>query len=415
MIWFGPSFSRSRSSWDGPGSQEAVAAFAPNLAEPLRVNDLGARIARLGLGLFSDDPYQTPTRNETRACGMDLELQRLVETQRPTDRSLVDRIDPRLLTALGAGCISFSSILMKLAETSAPTAGVFRCLLALPILLPLALAERRRLGRQGPRRQLVYVLAGVFLGVDLVLWGLCIGTLGAGIATVLVNVQVVIIPLLALMAYGERLTRRFALVVPVMLAGVALSAGVAGGVDAFAGSGSPWIGAMLGVSAGVASAGFLFLLRGRGRDAPIYRVHRVQPILAATVGATLACLVLGPFAGGVDLTPGWPAIGWLAALALSGQVCGALLIGMALPRLRSNVGAALLLLAPVLAILFGIVLLAERPSGWQLLGCAIVIATVWLVSGSRTEPTPSAPGLPHNRCAVVVALPLAATSLRPRR
>lgn len=294
------------------------------------------------------------------------------------DATLTYRVDARLLLVAGAACISFSAILMKLSGTSPATAGLFRCLLALPALVPLALLERRRVGTRPWRRQLVDVAAGGLLGVDLLLWGLCIEHLGAGIATVLVNVQVVIVPLLALVVHRERPPLRFAFLVPVMLFGVGLAAGaVSGGADG--GTASLW-GGLLGVAAGAAYAGYLFLLRGGGTDG---QQHRAQPVLAATVGAGIACTVLSPLASGIDLTPGWAAFGWLLALALSGQVCGWLLITSGLPRLRSNVGATLLLLQPVLAVLFGMVLLAERPTGWQLVGCAVVIAGVWLTSVHR--------------------------------
>lgn len=297
-------------------------------------------------------------------------------SRRRAQTALLDRVDARLLVASGAACISVSAILMKLSETSAPTAGFYRCLLALPLLLPIALAERHRWSARPWRRQGIDVIAGVLLGIDIVLWGLAIGRLGAGIATVVVNIQVVIVPLLALLVYRERVPKRFVLVVPLMLGGVALAAGAVGS-EAAATEGSPWWGAVFAIAAGAAYAGYLFLLRGRGTGGT---THRAQPVLAATVGAALASVALGPVAGGVDLTPGWSALGWLALLAVSGQVCGWLLISAGLPRLQSNVGAALLLLQPVLAVVFAIGLVGERPTGWQLLGCVVVIGGVWVTS-----------------------------------
>lgn len=298
---------------------------------------------------------------------------------RPVDAALSRRIDARLLVVAGAACISFSAILMKSSGTSPATAGLFRCLLALPALVPLALLESRRLGRRPWRRQLVDVGAGVLLGVDLLLWGLCIEHVGAGIATVLVNVQVVLVPLLALVVHRERPPLRFAFLVPVMLFGVGLASGAIGAGEGAQGSAALW-GALLGVSAGAAYAGYLFLLRGGGDEGVR---HQAQPVLAATVGAAIASAAFSPFASGIDLTPGWAAFGWLLALAFSGQVCGWLLITAGLPRLRSNVGATLLLLQPVLAVLLGMVLLAERPTAVQLVGCGVVIVGVWLTSARR--------------------------------
>ncbi|MFE6779895.1 DMT family transporter [Streptomyces sp. NPDC057702] len=293
--------------------------------------------------------------------------------------------DPRLLAVAGAGCISVSAILVRLAETSPTTAAFFRCALALPLLLPLALRERRRLGPRPARHTGVDLAAGLFLGADLVLWGASIPELGAGIATVVVNVQVVIVPLLALLLFRERLSRRFALTVPVMLAGVALAGGV---VETQGAPGDPVRGVLAGLGAGVAYAGYLFLLRGRGT--PTGPRHRFVPATLATVAAGALPLVVGLLRRDLDLTPGLPALGWLATLAVTGQFLGWLLIGAALPRLPARVGGSILLGQPVLTVLLGMALLDERLSGWQTAGCVIVVLAVWDTTRTR-RPTPAPP------------------------
>ncbi|MFD4998851.1 DMT family transporter [Streptomyces buecherae] len=294
--------------------------------------------------------------------------------------------NPRLLAVAGAACISVSAMLVRLSATSPETAAFFRCALALPLLLPLALRERRRLGPRPARHAGIDLLAGVLLGADLVLWGASIPELGAGIATVIVNVQVVIVPLLALLLFGERLSRRFALTVPVMLAGVALAGGVA---EAPGTAGDPVRGVLAGLGAGVAYAGYLFLLRGRGAAAgPRYRF---LPVTLATVTAGALPLLVGLVRQDLDLTPGWPAFGWLATLAVTGQFLGWLLIGAALPRLPAKEGGSILLVQPVLAVLLGMALLGERLSGWQVAGCVIVVLAVWDTTRARqpaAEPAP---------------------------
>ncbi|TDD85762.1 DMT family transporter [Actinomadura darangshiensis] len=277
-------------------------------------------------------------------------------------------MDPRLLVIAGAAFISVSAILFRLSGVSAGTAAFFRCALALPVLVPLARWERHR---AGPRRRAgVDVAAGLLLGVDLVLWGASIDRVGAGIGTVLVNVQVVVVPLLAFAVLRERPSRAFVPAVPVMLGGVALAGGLAG----HGGGPDPVLGMLFGAGAGVAYGGYLFLTRvaGRGQE------HRAQPVLLSTLGAGAASVAVGVPWQGVDFTPGWPALGWLAALAMTGQVCGWMLIGAALPRLRADAAGTLLLLQPVLAVVFGAALLGERPGPAQLAGCGLVIAAAWL-------------------------------------
>ncbi|WP_433323763.1 DMT family transporter [Spirillospora sp. CA-294931] len=276
----------------------------------------------------------------------------------------MERIDPRLLAIAGAAFLSLSAIFVRVSGVEAGTAAFYRCLLALPILIPLALREKG-----GRRRPGLDLLAGAFLGLDLVFWGEAINRVGAGMATVLVNVQVVVLPLLALIVFRERPGRRFALALPLMLVGVAFAGARTLGADSLAGI-------AYGAGAGVLYAGYLFLTRVNGRD----QDHRFRPLLLATVAAG----AMSGLAGEVDVTPGWPALGWLAALAMSGQVCGWLLIGAALPRMRTETGGTLLLLQPILAVLLGAALLAERPTLLQLGGCALVIVAVWVTTRSTS-------------------------------
>lgn len=290
----------------------------------------------------------------------------------PTLRS-TRRLDPRLLAALGGFCISLSSVFIKVSHVSGSTSAFWRCLLALPVLLLLAGRERRKPGR---RRVLLPLLAGAGLGLDFVLWGEAIPRVGAGIATVLLAVQVVIVPLLAFAFLAERPSKRFYAAVPVLLGGIVLAGG-------FAGTGSfgpdPVTGAVAALLAGAGYAGYLFLIRlsgGAGTQA--------HSLVLATVSAGVVAVALGVPTGTLDLTPGWPAFGWLVALAVVGQLVGWLLISAALPRMSATTGATLMLLQPVGAVLLGIGLLGETPGWAQLVGCAGVVAAVCFAGSGRS-------------------------------
>src|SRR5215475_10625176 len=71
------------------------------------------------------------------------------------------------------------------------------CFLALPLLIALAVVERRRRGPRRPAAHLGAAAAGAFLAVDLVLWNHTIADVGAGVATVLGNLQVLFVALAA--------------------------------------------------------------------------------------------------------------------------------------------------------------------------------------------------------------------------
>jgi drug/metabolite transporter (DMT)-like permease len=84
--------------------------------------------------------------------------------------------------------------------------------------------------------------------------------------------------------------------------------------------------------------------------------------------------------GDFEAMPTLPMHGWLIALALTAQVAGQVLIAVALPRLPAVATSIILLIQPVLATVFGMLILAEAPSSPQLVGVALVIGGVLLGS-----------------------------------
>ncbi|MGH2427493.1 MAG: DMT family transporter [Candidatus Limnocylindria bacterium] len=274
---------------------------------------------------------------------------------------------PVLAAVLGALTIAFSAIFVRLADVSPATAAIFRCAYALPALGLLAWLERRRYGPRAPGQARLAWIAGVFFAADLVLWHHAIEQVGAGLATVLGNTQVVIVPIAAWMLLGERPGWRGAVSVPIVLLGVTLISGVVGG-GAY--GDDPVLGVIFGVGTGIAYAGFLLVLRRGNADDR----RPAGPLFDATLSAALASLLIGLPLGEVNLVPSWPAHGWLVLLALSVQVAGWLLISISLPRLPAAITSVVLTVQPVGSVLLGIWLLAEAPSPFQLLGVVAILA-----------------------------------------
>jgi drug/metabolite transporter (DMT)-like permease len=124
------------------------------------------------------------------------------------ERILSTERNVRLAAVLGAATIAFSSILVRLSHASPSTAAIFRCAYALPVLGLMAWLEERRLGRRDWRDRRIAVAAGFFFAADLLLWHNSIKYVGAGLATVLANIQIVLVPLVAWMVLSERPGRR---------------------------------------------------------------------------------------------------------------------------------------------------------------------------------------------------------------
>ena len=289
-------------------------------------------------------------------------------------RRLYER--PILAALTGAVAISFSGILYRVAHVSPSTGAVFRCLYAVPPLLLLAKLEDRRYGPRPLKQRGLAWLAGVLFAVDLIAWHQGIEEVGAGLATVLGNLQVVLVGLLAWAILRERPSNRSLAAIPVALVGVILISGV---LEQGAYGRNPGLGVAFGILTAVSYAGFLLLLRQSNRDLR----RPAGPLFDATLVAGLTCIPIGLVIGNLDWTPGWPAQGYLLLLALSSQVLGWLLISITLPRLPAALTSVLLTFQPVLTVLFAWAILDESPSALQLGGVALVLCGLLIVSTGR--------------------------------
>jgi drug/metabolite transporter (DMT)-like permease len=271
--------------------------------------------------------------------------------------------------------IAFSGILYRYADVSPSTGAFFRCAYAIPPLLMLAWWEDRRLGRR-PRMRAWAWLAGAFFAADLIMWHRSIEYVGAGLATVLGNTQVVLVGVLAWLIYRERPAAPLLLAIPVAMGGIVLISGV---LEDGAYGDDPLRGVLYGVLTGVAYTGFLLTLRHGSRD-----LRRVAgPLCDATVASALLTIPVGLVIGDLDFLPSASAQGWLIVLALSSQVLGWLLITVSLPRLPAVLTSVLLTLQPVLSVLFAGLLLGESPSSLQLAGVAAILFGLLLASAAR--------------------------------
>ncbi len=289
---------------------------------------------------------------------------------------------PSVAATLGALCIAFSAVLFRLADVSPATGAFHRCAWAVPPLLLAARLEDRALGPRSRRDRLLAVAAGLFFCVDLVLWHHAIEDVGAGLATVLGNVQVVLVALVAWLLLGERPGARTLVSIPVVFTGVVLVSGVVGGGAYGA---DPARGAVYGFLTGIAYTGFLLTLRrasGTRRAA--------GPLADATAVAALATLVYGSAAGDLDLWPGARALAWLVLLALTSQVLGWLLISYSLPRVPAALTSVFLTAQPIGSVVLAAAILGESPSAVQLAGAATILAGLVAVSTGRRarEPAP---------------------------
>jgi drug/metabolite transporter (DMT)-like permease len=281
-----------------------------------------------------------------------------------------------LIALAGALTIAFSAILVRQAGVHPATAAVYRCAYAVPVLGLLAWREQRLYGPRARGQQRLALVAGLFFAADLIFWHQAIADVGAGLATVLGNLQVVIVPFVAWAVLSEAPGRRILAALPLTLTGVVL---ISGALEDGAYGAHPARGVLFGALTGVAYAGFILILRHGNEDLR----RPAGPLFDATWVAALTSLAVALLLGVDDLAPAWPSAGWLLALALSSQVLGWLLISVSLPRLPAALTSTILTIQPVGSVVLGVVLLGEDPSLLQLCGALSILAGLISVATQR--------------------------------
>ena len=284
---------------------------------------------------------------------------------------------PRVVALAGATVISFSAILYRLSDADPITGGFFRMVYAVPALGLIWAVNKRRDTRPARARWLA-IGSGVMLGFDVWSWQLSIDEIGAGLATLVANSQVILVPIATWALFRERPGPRAFVAMPVVVGGLALVTGL--GSEGTFGT-RPVFGVLLGVAAACFYTGFLVGFRRASRAlAPA-----AGPLLDATMGAAATLGAIGLISGDLVLVPSWPSHGWLLLLACGAQVTGWLGIGYALPRLPATVTSFVILLQPTLTLFWGRAIFDERASAIQLTGVALVIAGITWVALERDD------------------------------
>jgi drug/metabolite transporter (DMT)-like permease len=276
---------------------------------------------------------------------------------------------PRLAALIGAMCIAFSGIFYRYAEVTPSTATVFRCLYGLPVLALVGWYEHRRFGALPSRAVWLAILAGVFFAGDLLSWHHAVDAVGAGLATVLGNLQVLVVGLVAWLLFKERMARPALIALPIVLVGVVLISGVIG-TGAY--GANPPLGVTLGIFTALSYAGYLLVIRRGSSDLR----RPAGPVAIATASTAVCSVVVGALLGELDPVPAWPSHFWLVLVGITSQSIGYLIISISLPRLPAALTSIILLAQPVATVVLARFLLDEAPSLEQLVGVGLVVGGI---------------------------------------
>ena len=274
--------------------------------------------------------------------------------------------------AVGILVISFSPVLVQVSEVGPSATAVYRMLFALPALTAWMVLERGPehvpLCKLKMRDWGLLALAGLLFTGDLVAWHSAIRMSGVANATFLAHLSTPIISLGAWVLFRERLTWGFMVGLVLALAGTALIMGA----SILEPSGN-----LLGDGLGLLTAFFygtyLLVIKQLRDSLPSGLIMAVSSAFSL-IGLLVAALVMGEGLLPVTLL-GW---GTLVAIGLLIHSGGQGLITVAFRHLSASFASVALLATPVLAALFGWLLLGETLTLLQSLGCAAVLAGIAL-------------------------------------
>ena len=314
---------------------------------------------------------------------------------------------------IGTACLAFTAIWVKGANFEPATSVVLRCWLPIIIFVPFAWREYKKKGGINKAGFFWSAVAGFILGIDFTAWNYSIFFVGAGIASVLLNLQVIILPVLAFVIDRERIPKSYWFILPIMSVGIVAVGGVFDmllpGYEAAAGPAEVWgvptavMGTLAGLTSGVCYGVYLYT----SRKATVVNPGKyVQPIAIVSVFQGFAPIIWMFIRGeGFNFTQGVmidgqlpvenpeamagdpiTAMNWvnMIALAVLGQFIAWTFVQIGSANMNATVSGGLLLLSPVSTIFIAAVIYAEIPTLLQVAGVILVLGAVGYQNGLHT-------------------------------
>lgn len=324
-----------------------------------------------------------------------------------------------VILLIGTMFLAGTPLWVKGSNMDPATQAFLRVFIGVLLLLPFGIIEMRKKMKL-PKQGVIYSLvAGLFLGVDFTNWNFSIFLIGSGVAAILLNLQVVIVPMLSAVFDKYKLPKSFIVILPLMIIGVLFTGGVfepaaeTVGPDSVSGIKTSVLGTLCGLTSGICYSFYLYFSRKAGITAPrndLYVQPMMYTMIAQCVAPTLTMLVGNGFniSTGVMVTD--PATGqmvlpdlpddvglfdavaqgdpinggnWvhLISLIVLGQAMAWTFVQMGSVWLEPVLSAGILLLSPVTSVIIAWPLFGEIPSVLQWIGVVIILGCVMYQNG----------------------------------
>ena len=321
-----------------------------------------------------------------------------------------------IILLLGIVALAFSAPFTKLSNFNPETAVILRCGIGVIVMLPFVIREIKKYGNFNKKGIWLCMIAGFFLGIDFTAWNYSTYYVGSGIASVLLNIQVIILPALAFFLDKERIPLSYLVIAPTLLFGVILSGGAIEplifGIDEnvqgpthIYGYTLALLGTVCGLISGICYGIYLYTTRKAGRInnvnqfvTPIFissASQLIAPLFMILIGFSTFDIVNGVLIDGYlpvenpETTPGDPLTGmnwfWMLVLGIFSHAIAWTFTQYGSIRLNPTIVAGLLILSPIATVaIIAPLMFGESLSWLQVVGVIITLVTVAYQNGLLT-------------------------------
>ncbi len=273
---------------------------------------------------------------------------------------------------IGAIIISFSSVMVKLADVAPDVVGFYRLFVGGLGMLAILW----RMGKLKHFTRHVWIWSSVsaaFFAADFFNWHRSITLVGPGLSTMLANFQVIILAIVSILFLKERVTKYFLMAIPMALVGLYLMVGVSWS------SFTPeyQLGVVYGLLTALAYAFYLLSLK--------YSLTKADadPLAMACAVALITGGLLGLLAlvqGESFVIPNTKSLAALAALALICHATGWYLITRSIQQVKTSLVGLILLLQPTLSYVWDILFFNKPTNAIELTGVGLALVGIYLGS-----------------------------------
>lgn len=273
-----------------------------------------------------------------------------------------------LLLLTGIICISWSAILVKLADVSGIASGFYRLFFATIGIIPIWLYFRKPITDKSG--VIIAIICGILFACDIALWNTSIMISKATISTLLANLAPIWVGFGALLFMKEKPSKLFWIGTTIALTGVATIIGF----DLLFSMKMNY-GDLLAIIASMFYGAYILTVRKGRNTLDTFSFTAISMISSTVVMGILSIATQTELWGFSTKT--WLS---LAALGLIPQLLGWLAINFALGYIKPTIASVSLLSQTVFTAIFSIFVINEVLSFKELIGALIVLAGIFLVT-----------------------------------